>query len=306
MRHKWKIFYLLLIIMALVVLNVVFKLFAFHPFAAREIGDFKVFCLNVHSTGEGFDERSIRIDSLIKAENPDFVFLTEYQDTCSMVLDSLLRERYEYCQRGFHGQYKLTECVYSKWSIDSISNLRININDLDVIDYLENNQYAKRHVGLSAIFRWEINCGGLQVVIYSCHLASNNYTTEIDSSRYSWPSPLRNYEQRLLAYKDGSKLREFEVEAISQRLKEEKFPVIVMGDLNDFSFSRNLEKLNCMELQDAWWEKGFGLGNTFREGLIGVRIDYILHNTQISTCDIRVLDEELSDHNALVASFKFQ
>ena len=196
--------------------------------------------------------------------------------------------------------------MYSKWSIDSISNLRININDLDVIDYLENNQYAKRHVGLSAIFRWEINCGGLQVVIYSCHLASNNYTTEIDSSRYSWSLPLRNYEQRLLAYKDGSKLREFEVEAISQRLKEENSPVIVMGDLNDFSFSRNLEKLNCMELQDAWWEKGFGLGNTFREGLIGVRIDYILHNTQISTCDIRVIDEDLSDHNALVASFKFQ
>ena len=177
---------------------------------------------------------------------------------------------------------------------------------MDVIDYLENNQYAKRHVGLSAIFRWEINCGGLQVVIYSCHLASNNYTTEIDSSRYSWPSLLRNYEQRLLAYKDGSKLREFEVEAISQRLIEENSPVIVMGDLNDFSFSRNLDKLNCMELQDAWWEKGFGLGNTFREGLIGVRIDYILHNTKISTCDIRVIDEELSDHSALVASFKFQ
>lgn len=291
---------------ALVVINVRFKLFAFHPFTTHERGDFKVFCLNVHSTGEGFDERSIRIDSLIKVENPDFVFLTEYQDTCSMVLDSLLRERYEYCQRGIRGNYNLTECVYSKWSIDSISNLRININDLDVIDYLENNQYAKRHVGLSAIFRWEINCGGLQVVIYSCHLASNNYTTEIDSSRYSWSLPLRNYEQRLLAYKDGSKLREFEVEAISQRLKEENSPVIVMGDLNDFSFSRNLEKLNCMELQDAWWEKGFGLGNTFREGLIGVRIDYILHNTQISTCDIRVLDEELSDHNALVASFKFQ
>ena len=89
-------------------------------------------------------------------------------------------------------------------------------------------------------------------------------------------------------------------------IAEENSPVIVMGDLNDFSFSRNLEKLNCMELQDAWWEKGFGLGNTFREGFIGVRIDYILHNTQISTCDIRVLDEELSDHNALVASFKFQ
>ena len=291
---------------ALVVINVRFKLFAFHPFTTHERGDFKVFCLNVHSTGEGFDERSIRIDSLIKVENPDFVFLTEYQDTCSMVLDSLLRERYEYCQRGIRGNYNLTECVYSKWSIDSISNLRININDLDVIDYLENNQYAKRHVGLSAIFRWEINCGGLQVVIYSCHLASNNYTTEIDSSRYSWSLPLRNYEQRLLAYKDGSKLREFEVEAISQRLKEENSPVIVMGDLNDFSFSRNLENLNSMELQDAWWEKGFGLGNTFREGLIGVRIDYILHNTKISTCDIRVIDEELSDHSALVASFKFQ
>ena len=45
MRHKWKIFYLLLIIIALVVINVVFKLFAYHPFSAREIGDFKAFCL---------------------------------------------------------------------------------------------------------------------------------------------------------------------------------------------------------------------------------------------------------------------
>ena len=141
MRHMWKALCLLLIIAALMVINVRFKLFAFHPFATHERGDLKVFCLNVHSTGDGFEERSFRIDSLIKAEDPDFVFLTEYQDTCSMVLDSLLRGRYDYCQRGIRGNYNLTECVYSKCRIDSICDIHIDTNAPVAQEYLQKESF---------------------------------------------------------------------------------------------------------------------------------------------------------------------
>lgn len=41
--------------------------------------------MNIHGTGEDFEEREKRILSMIEDEQPSFVYLTEYQDSCSQV-----------------------------------------------------------------------------------------------------------------------------------------------------------------------------------------------------------------------------
>lgn len=47
--------------------------------------DIKVLSMNIHGTGEDFEEREKRILSMIEDEQPSFVYLTEYQDSCSQV-----------------------------------------------------------------------------------------------------------------------------------------------------------------------------------------------------------------------------
>lgn len=306
MRHKWKALCLLLIMVVLVAANVLIKLFAVHPFATHEQGDFKVLCLNVHSTGECFEERSLRIDSLVKAEDPDFVFLTEYHDTCSLVLDSLLRERYEYCQRGIRGNYNLTECVYSKCRIDSICDIHIDTNAPVAQEYLQKNPSLGYHIYHSAIMRYEVNVGNQTVVINTCHLNSNNYLTEVDSSQYTLPSYLKGVELRFLAYRNGSLLRELEAEAICDYISKTDAPTIVLGDMNDISFSSCLDLLDVNGLKDAWWQGGFGLGNTFVSESLRLRIDHIMYNSKLMLTDVKVVDDDVSDHRPLVAGFRLK
>lgn len=304
MRHRWKVIILLLVLVALVVINDRFKLFAFHPFATRERGDFKVLCLNVHSTGEGFEERSIRIDSLIKAENPDFVFLTEYHDTCSMALDSLLRERYEFCQRGIGTYNNRTECVYSRWQIDTITSIQIDIESDKAKKYLEYTPSIEKHIAHSAILRCKLTKENRCISIYACHLASNNYLNEVDSLQYNLHKCLKGIEQRWIAYKNGGLLRELEAEAICNDISKPDAPVIVMGDMNDISNSTCLNLLEDCGLKDAWWLGGFGYGSTFQDGWLRLRIDHVMYSNQLDLTDVKVVDGDVSDHRPMTASFK--
>lgn len=265
-----------------------------------------MFCLNVHSTGEGFEERSLRIDSLIKAEDPDFVFLTEYQDTCSLVLDSLLRTRYKFCQRGIGTYNNRTECVYSHWQIDTITGIQIDTESGRAKQYLEAAPSIGKHIAHSAILRCNLTNDNNCITLYACHLASNNYLNEVDSMQYNLHSSLKGLEQRWRAYKNGSFLRELDTEAICNDISKSGCPVIVMGDMNDISSSSSLDLLENKGLKDAWWQGGFGYGSTFRDGWFRLRIDHILYNNQLKMTDVKVIDADVSDHRPIVASFKFE
>ena len=103
----------------------------------------------------------------------------------------------------------------------------------------------------------------------------------------------------------GIKNRAKEADSIYQSIKEETNPVIVMGDMNDVSGSYAINKLKKAELKDAWWEGGCGYGATFHAALLRLRIDHILYDyDRLKLVDVKVLESDLSDHNALMARFK--
>ena len=104
--------------------------------------------------------------------------------------------------------------------------------------------------------------------------------------------------------KEGYKRREKEADVLYDVIRKEPYPVIVMGDLNDISGSYTIRRIQKAGLSDAWWEGGCGYGTTFHDGWLRLRIDHVLYpKNKLNLQNIKVIDSDLSDHNALIAEF---
>lgn len=160
-------------------------------------------------------------------------------------------------------------CVfYSKYPIDSIAGIHIKE---DKKKYSLTN---KVHVFI----------GNDTLKLIGCHLSSSNYHI-----------------------REGYELRAKEADAIYKSIMEDRHPVIVMGDLNDISGSYAVERIKEAGLKDAWWKGGFGYGATFHDKWLRLRLDHILYrDSKLDLQYVKVIDSDLSDHNAILAGFSFR
>jgi endonuclease/exonuclease/phosphatase family metal-dependent hydrolase len=101
-----------------------------------------------------------------------------------------------------------------------------------------------------------------------------------------------------------------QADLISGKVGESPFPVILCGDLNDVpaSYSYRIVK---GALDDAFLEKGAGLGKTFVSGrsrlltwLPTLRIDYIFTDRRLPVHQFTRTTGGLSDHRGLVADIE--
>ena len=162
-----------------------------------------------------------------------------------------------------------TNCVfYSKYEIDSIKS--IITNDL------------KRRYSLNAMVHVDVN--GKRITVIGCHLSSSHHDLS-----------------------EGYGSRQKEADALYKIIEEESDPVIVLGDMNDISGSYTIRRIQEAGLKDAWWEGGLGYGSTFHNKWLRLRLDHILYkDSKLDLQYVKVIDSDLSDHNALVAGFTFR
>ncbi len=162
-----------------------------------------------------------------------------------------------------------TNCVfYSKYEIDSIKSI-ITKN-------------LKRRYSLNAMVHVDVN--GKRLTIIGCHLSSSHH-----------------------GLTEGYERRQKEADALYEIIEEESGPVIVLGDMNDISGSYTIRRIQETGLSDAWWEGGLGYGSTFHNKWLRLRLDHILYkDSKLDLQYVKVIDSDLSDHNALVAGFTFR
>lgn len=171
--------------------------------------------------------------------------------------------------------------VFSRWPIDSISSIKLP------------------YIGHS-IYRVLVRHPQQPIVIYCCHLTSNLLMLSSDK----WGG-----------LKEGYRNRTLEADAIYEALQHESYPVIVMGDMNDISSSYTLRRIESVGtlrhgsagLTDAWWKGGFGYGTTYHDHGLRLRLDHILYDEdRLTLSDVKVIDTDASDHNALVGGFRIE
>jgi len=82
------------------------------------------------------------------------------------------------------------------------------------------------------------------------------------------------------------------------------YPTLICGDFNDVPQSYIYRELN-KEHKDAFLDSGKGFGATYRQLIFPFRIDFILVNNLWSSYNFKVLEKNLSDHQAIRCDIEF-
>lgn len=102
--------------------------------------------------------------------------------------------------------------------------------------------------------------------------------------------------------KTANLLRSGQARDIKDEMAKSPHPVIVCGDMNDVPNS-NAYQIISNDLYDAFTEKGWGIGRTFKFLSPTLRIDYVLHSKSLKVERVQVLRSPRSDHSPVLADF---
>ena len=253
------------------------RLFANKP--DKNLPKLKILSWNVNG-GELDSISNCKLFHIIDSLSPDIIFLSENYGQVNGLLDhklaSVKLKRADY--PGDNGHW-----FYSRIPIKKVEVMTSKIDSLAFL------------VKCKAVF------DGSDIVIYGVHLSSNNFNRDrgyvpTDSICTGWS--VIDYLKRI---RNASRLRVEEAEFICSDMQYEPAPVLVVGDMNDVSFSDCIRTLENAGLKDAWWSGGFGYGATMNQPL-PYRIDHIMYSSPFCLHSIKVIDSYgLSDHNALYA-----
>ena len=278
-KVKYVIWGCLVLLLVISCLNWKYEVIAFHPFGRNVQHKLKVMTWNVRCSRGADSERQRRIAELILKEDADFVLLNEYlQDSCN-VMDSLLRFKYPFTEE-YQSHRICGDIFYSKQPMANSGHV-----------------FTPKGVKGIQTIKATLAIGNDSNQVFGVHMASNHYdgSTHVKESK----SDSLSYER----YIDAQEKRCFQAHWTKDAVLESKYPVIVMGDMNDFNCSAPLDTLTLCGLKDSWWEGGNGYGCTFHDGWMRLRIDHILHSRELKLESIRVVDTNLSDHNPVMAGF---
>jgi endonuclease/exonuclease/phosphatase family metal-dependent hydrolase len=142
------------------------------------------------------------------------------------------------------------------------------------------------------------------IQVFTTHLASYRFKQNdfeaIDELSISSEKALYANKGVLKKLRNSFTERAVQAAIVQQQLSTSIYPSIITGDFNDVpsSYTYQLIKGNW---QDAFLEKGFGIGATFLGISPTLRIDYILANEAWEVKAWESIDENLSDHHMIMA-----
>jgi len=99
--------------------------------------------------------------------------------------------------------------------------------------------------------------------------------------------------------KTAMKYRSTQADVVRQIMEDSPYPKILCADLNDIPNSYTYFTIRG-EMQDAFLEKGFGIGRTFSSLSPTLRIDYVFTDPNFSIKQFTRVVKNLSDHYLLL------
>jgi len=116
----------------------------------------------------------------------------------------------------------------------------------------------------------------------------------------------REAPQRLFKRLADSFLKQRQqAELVVAHFKESPYKKIICADMNNSQYSNVFHEIKG-DMLDSFKEKGKGYGSTYIFKFLPIRIDFILMDRSIEIKAHRNFDEKLSDHYAVMASFRLK
>lgn len=248
-------------------------------------------------------ETRVKMLQTINKLKPDILCLQEYENiegakkivSVKNELDSL-GYHYSYCSndqltKRWHAVLQKGVAILSK--IPLIDTGRIRITSSSNEEYLA---YAD--------LRWNDH----RIRIFTAHLVSFYLYNDTSHSRFGDDIYSITYNKKRSIQ---SKIRvteiehEEEVKVIRRLIDKSPYPVIYCGDMNTTPSSYNYRILKD-DLQDAFLQAGFGLGNTFYKIAPTLRIDVCLVDKKFEVLQCKVVERKLSDHYPVIADLRLK
>ncbi len=254
------------------------------------------------------------IDYVLGAD-ADILFLPENNFGTAPKLDSILKERYPYYMQLFEsGQQWVGEhTLYSRFPLSKPRFYKIDLPQL-MREYPQlDSAYLYRIGDKPSFYEAEADIRGTKVTLLHVHMRSNMFDHAKDDGHGRKEKAHNVYENLLFGYN----YRDFEARMLRDSLYDCQNPLLICGDFNDLSGSKAMKILqNCRaenpdpqhreKLKNAWWEKGFGLGFTFADQHLLLRLDHILYSREFKLQDVTIQDVPYSDHRPMIADFEFE
>ncbi len=217
------------------------------------------------------------IMQFFKQQNADILILPESRlKSTSKTLFNQLDEIYPYsiCSDYSGKDFYIETFVFSRYTINNA------------------RQYGQHY-----IYEMTVNLPSEKTAkLIACHLESNQSN-----------SSLNRGEGILGNIRNGYNQRARESQMICDSLKDYHGPIIIAGDFNDISGSESLNLLqDNLELNDAWWNSGFGYGTTSISKNLYFRLDHILYSNHFKTTLIDIPNVNFSDHYPIITELQLQ
>lgn len=145
----------------------------------------------------------------------------------------------------------------------------------------------------------DIDFNGTTLRVYSVHLQSNGVTNLAEGVRSDGEIADRKTWDRvgkmMDKYSEATIKRNHQLQSLLEDIEKVDYPVIVGGDFNDVPQSYLYTNIS-EKLQDAFTEKGFGLGTSFNGSIPALRIDYIFSDKSVQVLNFKTHRVPYSDH----------
>ncbi|WP_126244725.1 endonuclease/exonuclease/phosphatase family protein [Chitinophaga rhizosphaerae] len=227
-----------------------------------------------------------KIDEVLREASPDILCMEEFYTNTRPDRDRHLQRIREAGNYPYH--YFAPHFVnWKTWHYGTIVFSRFPIIDSARIPF--KGGYGRDE----DLLRLRLLVHGDTVGLLVAHFASY----QLNSDQYNFrrailPFSGRRLTKRLIAQQ--ANILKDEMEKIPE-------PIIVTGDFNDVPLSYTYHTVRGNRLQDAWLERGFGLGRTFSSISPTLRIDYMLPDERFQVEDVKVYRSRLLQHFPLSA-----
>jgi endonuclease/exonuclease/phosphatase family metal-dependent hydrolase len=150
----------------------------------------------------------------------------------------------------------------------------------------------------------DIKIGSDTVRVYTTHLQSVQLGTkdyeEIQKIKKGEENPVYSSRGILSKVKKGLAHRSIQADIIAEVMGDSPHPIVFCADLNDVPNSYSYFTVKG-DMQDAFLNKGFGIGRTFSSLSPTLRIDYVFADKSFTVKQFKRTVKKLSDHYMLVA-----
>lgn len=169
-----------------------------------------------------------------------------------------------------------------------------------------NKKTVSRHPNdYNSIFQYvDIVKGADTVRVFNIHLQSLRFSRAnlkyIDKPTVEDENAFEESKSIIGKFKKSFLKRQVQADRIREEIKSSPYPVIVSGDFNDVPNSYAYHTIGY-GMQNAFVEKGGGLGRTFAGISPVLRIDNIIVDKKIDVLQFKLIKKKLSDHFPIIA-----